>query len=123
MSGGIFESRPFAWNPKCIIFTIIIACGYWYLPSKNILVLLFLLWLPYVSLAWYDYSYDCKDKIQPTLFPYGRYLFLPFKPPSYKVEFDKLSPDQIKDMNNLDHILTWSILVSIIAYIVLRKNK
>jgi len=123
MSGGIFKSRPFGWNLKCIIFTILIAGGYWYLPPKNILVLLFLLWLPYVSLAWYDYSYDCKDKMQPTLFPYGRYLFLPFKPAGYKKEFEKLSEEQIQDMNNLDHVITWSILICIISYIVLSNKK
>lgn len=122
MSGGIFPSRPFAWNIKCIIFTAIIAGGYWYLPPKNILVLLFLLWSPYIAMAWYDYSYDCKDKLQPTIVPFGRYIWLPFKPPGYKKEFEKLPAEQIQAMNNLDHVITWSILISVIAFFVLKNR-
>jgi hypothetical protein len=121
MSGGIFPGRPFAWNIKCIIFTIAIASGYWYLPAKNTFVLTFLLWLPYVSLAWYDYSYDCKDKMMPTIVPYGRYLFLPFKPKGYKAEFDKLPQDHIQAMDRIDHITTWTLLIIAIYYFS-RKN-
>jgi hypothetical protein len=122
MAGGIFPNRPFAWNIKCIIFTILIAGGYWYLPPKNIYALFFLLWIPYIAMSWYDYAYDCRDKIQPTLFPYGRWVFLPFKPPGYKAEFEKLPKEQIATMNWLDHNLTWIILIAIIFY-VLRTKK
>lgn len=122
MAGGIFPSRPFAWNIKCIIFSVVVAGGYWYLPPKNLLVLLFLLWLPYVAMTWYDYSYDCKDKMQPTLFPFGRYIFLPFKPAGYKKEYEKMPKEQIEAMNNLDHVLTWSILITIIAYFVITSQ-
>ena len=111
MSGGIFPSRPFHFNLKCIIFTIIIAGGYWYLPYHNIFILIFLLWLPYVSLAWYDYSYDCRDKMQPTIIPFGRYIFLPFKPSGYKAQFKKLSNEQIQTMDRLDHIVGWTIVI------------
>jgi hypothetical protein len=123
MAGGIFESRPFAWNIKCIIFTILIAGGYWYLPNKNIYILLFLLWLPYIAMAWYDYAYDCKDKMQPTLFPYGRYIFLPFKPAGYKAEFEKLPKEQIDAMKRLDHVITWSILITLIVVYVIYNRK
>ena len=116
MAGGIFPGRPFAWNIKCIIFTMFIAGGYWYLPPKNILILIFLLWLPYVALAWYDYSYDCKDKMMPTLFPLGRKIFLPFKPSGYKQEFEKMPKEQIETMNRLDHIVTWSLLIIAIYF-------
>lgn len=121
MAGGIFESQPFAWNVKCVVFTSIIAGGYWYLPPKNKYILLFLLWLPYVAMAWYDYAYDCKDKMQPTLFPYGRYIFLPFKPDGYKKEFDKMPEEQKKAMDRLDHVLTWTILIGVIVYFNVRK--
>lgn len=117
MAGGIFPGQPFAWNIKCIIFTILIAAGYWYLPPKNLYVLLFLLWSPYVALAWYDYAYDCKDKMMPTLFPYGRYIYLPFKPAGYKAEFEKMPEEQIQAMNRLDHIVTWTILIVVLYFI------
>lgn len=116
MAGGIFPGRPFAWNIKCIIFTMFIAGGYWYLPPKNIFVLIFLLWLPYVALAWYDYSYNCQDKIMPTLFPFGRQLFLPFKPAGYKQEFEKMPKEQIETMNRIDHVFTWSLLIIAIYF-------
>jgi hypothetical protein len=122
MAGGIFPNRPFSWNIKCIIFTAIIAGGYWYLPPKNTLILLFLLWIPYVAVAWYDYSYDCKDKIQPTLFPFGRYIFLPFKPSGYKQAFEKMPKEQIEAMNNIDHIVSWTILIVVIAFIIITNN-
>ena len=116
MSGGIFPNYPFHFNIKCIIFTLFIAGGYWFLPRKNYFVLLFLLWFPYVSLAWYDYSYRCQDKMQPTIVPFGRYIFLPFKPPDYKKAYDKLPPEAIQSMDNLDHIVGWSLLI-IMVYI------
>jgi len=117
MSGGIFPGRPFEYNVKCIIFTIIIASGYWYLPHKNIYVLLFLLWLPYVSLAWYDYSYNCNDKLKYTFFPFGRYVFLPFKPKDYQKTYDELSDEQKKLISRNDHIYAWSILIVFIIII------
>lgn len=115
MSGGIFPNYPFAFNIKCVIFTIIIAGGYWFLPHKNWFILIFLLWLPYVALAWYDYSYNCKDKIQPTAFPFGRWIFLPFKPAGYKDEFNKLPPEAIQTMDNVDHLTGWTIVILVVG--------
>ena len=116
MAGGLFSGHPFSLNIKCIIFTLILAGGYWYLPHKNPWILAFLIWSPYIVLAWYDYSYDCKDKLKPTLVPFGRYIWLPFKPPGYKQEFNKLPPEQIKDMDTLDHIVGWTIIAAIAAW-------
>jgi hypothetical protein len=116
MSGGIFPGKPFKFNIKCIIFTLVIACGYWFLPKKNIWILLFLLWFPYIALAWYDYSYNCQDKLLPTAVPFGRYIWLPFKPPGYQAEFKKFSQEQIAFMDKVDHITGWSILIVGISY-------
>ena len=118
MAGGIFPGKPFAWNVKCVVFTAILAGGYWFAPYRNKWVMFLLLWFPYVAMAWYDY----QNKIQPTLFPYGRYIFLPFKPNGYKQAFDKLSPEQIKSMDQLDHVTTWVIASGIIGYIFLFRN-
>ena len=115
MAGGIFPRYPFHFNIKCIIFTLLIVFGYWYLPPRNIIVLLFLLWIPYIALAWYDYSYNCINKMQPTLIPFGRYIFLPFKPSGYKKKFDELPKSAISAMNTLDHITGWTIFVILIA--------
>lgn len=122
MAGGLFPGQPFALNIKCIIFTLILALGYWFAPHKNLWVLAFLIWFPYIALAWYDYSYDCKDKLKPTLVPFGRYVWLPFKPPGYKEEFDKLPKEQIQAMNKLDHIMVWSIIAVAATFFLMRKK-
>lgn len=122
MAGGIFPGKPFAFNLKCIIFTVILAAGYWFAPHKNLWVLAFLIWFPYIALAWYDYSYNCADKLQPTIIPFGRYLWLPFKPPGYKEEFDKMDPEQIKAMDKLDHVVGWSALAAGVSYLILSKK-
>jgi hypothetical protein len=115
MSGGIYEGRPFAFNLKCIVFTAAVAGGYWYLPPRQLWVLLVLLWLPYVAMAWYDYIYDCNDKMQPTIVPFGRYLFLPFKPAGYKAEYAKLAQAQLDTMSTLDHVVGWSAAIALLA--------
>lgn len=93
MAGGVFPGQPLSLNPKCIIFSLLLAGGYWYLPQKNIAVLVALLYFPYLAMAWYDYIYDCKNRLQPTIFPFGRWLYLPFKPPDYKERFENLSSE------------------------------
>jgi hypothetical protein len=122
MAGGLFPGKPFAFNLKCVIFTAILAAGYWYAPHKNLWVLAFLIWFPYIALAWYDYAYKCADKLQPTIIPFGRYLWLPFKPPGYKEEFNKMDPEQIKAMDRLDHIIGWSALAAGASYLILSKK-
>ena len=113
MAGGLFPGYPFHFNIKCIIFTLVIALGYWYLPKKNMFILIFLLWLPYIALAWYDYSYKCGSKVIPTIIPFGRYIFLPFKPKGYQDKFNKLPKAAIHAMDTLDHIAMWSIFIII----------
>jgi hypothetical protein len=122
MAGGIFPNYPFHLNMKCIVFTAIIVFIYWFLP-KNIFYLFFLLWAPYVSLAWYDYYYQCKNKMMPTIVPFGRYLFLPFKPPDYQQEFKQLPPEAIQSMDVLDHISIWTIIIIVLSSLIFMLNK
>jgi hypothetical protein len=93
MAGGIFPGQPLALNIKCVIFSLLIAGGYWYLPPKNTAVLVALLYFPYLALAWYDYVYKCEYKLQPTIFPFGRWLYLPFKPKEYQEAYENLAPE------------------------------
>ena len=115
MAGGIFPGRPFEWKIKCIIFTALMAGGYWYAPHKNVWLLVFLLWFPYIAMAWYDYTYECATKLPPTVVPYGRYLWLPFKPPGYKRAFADLPPEKIAIMDRVDHVTTWTLAIAVIA--------
>ena len=122
MAGGIFGGRKFVFNIKCVIFTAILAGGYWTLPPKNLYILFFLLWAPYIAMAWYDYSYDCENKLGPTAVPFGRMIWLPFKPPGYKQAFDDLPPEKIAIMDRVDHVTAWTILVVALGYYLLRKK-
>ena len=122
MSGGIYEGRPFAFNLKCIVFTAAAAGGYWYLPPRQWWVLAVLLWLPYVSLAWYDHAYDCRDKLGPTLVPFGRAIFLPFKPPGYRAEYNKMAARQLRVMDRVDHVVGWTALSLALAVVLWRNN-
>jgi len=64
MAGGLF-GKPFAFNIKCIIFSLIIMALFLYNPKiKNNYVLygtLFIIFvISYVAMAWYDYFFDCR---------------------------------------------------------------
>ena len=73
------ECPPPSWNTRCIVFTLTLALGYWYLPSKNKWILLALLYFPYLAMAWYDHVYDCRrNKLGPT---YLARLYAFAKPP------------------------------------------
>jgi len=122
MAGGIFPGAPFTFNIKCVIFSAMLAGGYWFLPPKNLFVLFFLLWFPYLAMAWYDYMYECRNKLGPTIVPFGRFMWLPFKPPQYQAEFNKMSADQIGLMGRVDHLVGWTLLILAIAF-VLRSSQ
>jgi hypothetical protein len=111
MAGGLFE-RPFEFNVKCIVFTIMISAGYWYAPRRSYSILILTLIVPYIAMAWYDEVYACESQLQPTIVPFGRKVFLPFKPPGYQKRYDELiSPRQKKIMRQLDHAIIWTIFV------------
>jgi hypothetical protein len=122
MAGGIFPGQPFKFNVKCIVFTALLAGGYWYLPYRKIWILLFLLWFPYIAMAWYDYMYTCKDKLEPTAIPFGRYIWLPFKPKGYKDKFNKLPKEKIQIMDRVDHVTGWTILIGVLTYFIVRTR-
>lgn len=122
MAGGLFPGQPFSFNIKCIVFTAVVAGGYWFLPPRSWWVLAVLLWLPYVAMAWYDYAYECRNHMQPTLFPFGRYVFLPFKPPSYQQEYSALPRENIEAMERLDHVTAWTLLVASAACVLYARR-
>lgn len=78
------------WNLKCIVLTLLLAGGYWYLPKRNKWILLALLFFPYLALAWYDYWYACERNMGPT------YLSLFYK------WFKPQDSDQIRAYENWD---------------------
>lgn len=53
-------------NAKCIILSLALAAGYWFLPRRNKWVLLAILYATYLALAWYDHIYACERTFGPT---------------------------------------------------------
>lgn len=128
MAGGIFQEQPFSLNPKCIIITFIFAICYWYLPPKNWYILFFILWITYIAIAWYDYVFKCHYKLKPTIFPLGKYVYLPFKPPDYQKEYKNLSEKKLAVMEKVNDISLWTIIIVssffLVRYFMLnKKNK
>lgn len=122
MAGGLFPGQPFKFNMKCVIFSALLAGGYWYLPHKSRFVLLFLLWFPYIALAWYDYAYACTPALGPTLVPFGQYMWLPFKPPAYKQAYaeDLHLQEAYQSMN---HVIGWTILAGLATFAAVTTKK
>ena len=63
MAGGLF-GRPFAFNIKCIIFSLITISLFLYKPNIKSNLLLYgacfaLFVISYVAMAWYDSVYNC----------------------------------------------------------------
>lgn len=82
MGLGLFGT-PLYVNEKCLVFAAFVLFVF-YMPHpkawEHQIVLAFVLAMTaYVLMAWYDYIYDCNDKLGPTLFgaligwakPYG----------------------------------------------------
>lgn len=63
MGGGVGTSRPFEFNPKCLVYSGALAGLYWYLPPKQPAVVVGYLVGGYVALAWYDELFDCNARL------------------------------------------------------------
>ena len=75
MAGGIFTERAFEPNIKCIIFAIIMVLAYLYLsPKPNTYILPIIFVGAYISMAWYDWLYNCDSKMYSGTKGYGASL-------------------------------------------------
>jgi len=127
MAGGLF-GRPFAFNEKCIIFSIICMALFLYKPTFNnqyyLYLTLFMIFVfSYVAMAWYDFYFNC-DIIPLKKGTIGG-LTQKLKPPSHEKN------KQEKDSNSIDiqsrrfliygsHLI---FIVPLLAYISIYKNK
>lgn len=112
MGGGLFGT-PLYLNPKCLVFSTIILIIYW-LPhpntiAHNIVMGFLLATSAYISLAWYDYLFDCNDRLKPTLFSW---LSKPFKPKEYQDAYQKLPLKYQKIIHSFDIIVLVIILIT-----------
>ncbi len=128
MAGGLFPNYPFELNPKCIIFSIIIIGLFFYEPpNMNIywksFVSLILFVLSYVSMAWYDYKFDCQKLALKKSASTG--ITGQFKPPAHtpsQTDRSKLTKDENELewlLINLYHLL---ILSPLFLYVSVNKD-
>ena len=126
MAGGLF-GRPFTFNIKCIIFSLLIMAIFLYKPTFSSNYTLYgVLWIifviAYVAMAWYDYFYDCR--ILPLR--QGEYSWMRrIKPPSHipTKQKDKIY-DEDKTIHRkliyASHIL---FIVPLLAYLAIYRSK
>ena len=93
---------------------------FYYIPKRNKIVMAFLLYLPYFLLAWYDFFMNCRFRMQPTIFPFGRYLYLPIKPNPYKKRYAELDPVIKQNIINFDKYVAVSLVLGGIIFLMFR---
>ncbi len=130
MAGGLFPNYPFELNAKCVIFSIIIIGLFFYKPPEmNIYWKSFsafaLFVLSYVSMAWYDYKFDCqKLALKKSTSELGLTGYL--KPPAHtpsqtdKSKITKNEEDLDWALINAYHLL---ILTPLFLYVGLNKSE
>jgi len=126
MAGGLF-GRPFTFNIKCIIFSLLCMALFLYKPkftnNYTLYGTLFIIFVgAYVAMAWYDYFYDCS--ILPL--KQGKFSWMrSIKPPAHEPEKQKDS--KCDEDNTALHILISTshllFIAPLIAYIALYKTK
>ena len=102
---------------------LIVSLTFYYLPKKNKVAMAFLLYMPYFILAWYDFFMNCKFRMQPTPFPFGRFIYLPLKPSPYKKRYDELDPIIKKNIINFDKYVAVSLVLGSIIFMMFRFLK
>ena len=122
MSGGIFPDYPFTLNIKCIIFSIIIMMIYSYCPpqvsfmTRNIIYFIIFV-ISYVSLAWYDYYYECSQlPLQRSSVGLTQY----FKPPVYDVKRQSehmFSQKELDKNNVMIYVMHLLLFVPLLLYV------
>ena len=101
-------SGPLTGNLKCIVISIILAGGYWYLPPKNKWVLAFILYATYLAIAWYD-AYLCERTLTPS---YLRHFYEWAKPAKLKQSqmYQNLCPEAERKILIVDILLFVALL-------------
>jgi len=127
MAGGLF-GRPFVFNEKCIIFSLICMGLFLYKPNITnnyiLAAVLFLIFvIAYIAMAWYDAFFNCD--ILPL--KRGKYSLTGlFKPPAHAPEKQEAKKDTPEDTHKR-HILIYAMhllfIAPLLGYIALKKNK
>jgi hypothetical protein len=122
MGGGLFGT-PLYLNPKCLVFSAFVLFVYW-LPhpvalAHRVVAAFVLATLSYVLLAYYDVTYDCNDRLGPTLLGW---LSGWFKPKEYTDKYNELPVKYQKIIRWFD-IAILVILLALTAFPFFVKSK
>jgi hypothetical protein len=123
MAGGLF-GKPFVFNEKCIVFSMICMALFLYKPQfQNQYFLYFTLFLifvvAYVAMAWYDYYFNCN--ILPLQRGEKGGVTQQFKPPAHEKEKQEVKETKMK--NALIYFAHLLFIVPLLIYVaVMRKN-
>ena len=127
MAGGLF-GQPFSINIKCIIFSFICMALFLFRPDYNNKILLYgllgiIFVIAYVSMAWYDYIFNCD------ILPLKRgklTLTSHIKPPVHEEE-KQIEHNETVEENKLKHYLIYLshilIIVPLLVYIAVYRKK
>ena len=127
MAGGLF-GKPFAFNEKCIVFSLICMALFLYKPNitnNYVLVgVLFLIFtIAYVAMAWYDFFFNCD------ILPLrrGKYsLTGKLKPPAHepeKQEDHKDTPLDSKKRQVLIYAMHLLFIAPLLGYVAFKQTK
>ena len=126
MAGGLF-GKPFAFNIKCIVFSLIQMALFLYKPtfSSNYTLygtLFFIFVISYVAMAWYDAFFDCR------ILPlrrgeYSLQKFIKPEPHMPEKQVDWSCEQDTKRKNILVYLFHLLLIVPIIGYIAINKTK
>jgi len=128
MAGGLF-GRPFVFNEKCIIFSLICMALFLYKPHfQNQYVLYFTLFfifvVAYVAMAWYDYYFNCDIVPLKRGSRYGPTQLL--KPDAHvpdKQEKDKDTLLDDKRRHFLIYAMHLALIVPLLGYIAIYRKQ
>jgi hypothetical protein len=129
MAGGIFD-RPFTINIKCVIFSLICISLFLYKPEfQNLYVLYGVLFIiatiSYVSMAWYDYYFNCDIlPLKKGKYSWQQYIKPPAHEPKKQVDNSETSNISIDERRRLYLIYASHILfiVPLLAYLALYRK-
>lgn len=96
---------------RYITLSIIFGLFVHFVPRKNWYILAVTIYFPYMIMAYYDFFFNCDHKkLQPSPFPFGRMIYVPFKPGDYKNKVDNLCPNGTKVWDFVDRVTLFIII-------------
>ena len=130
MAGGIYPNYPFQINIKCVIFSMIIIGLYFYVPPPmntywKLFISLVLFIISYVSMAWYDYKFECQ-KLALKRSTSDMSITQQLKPPIHsesQQDSTKATPEENRLEEYLIHYYHLFIVTPLLIYIGANKNK